>query len=31
MICKKLQECIDGQLAGISLAECDNRNQSVCI
>ena len=31
MICKKLEECINGELQNNSLEKCDNRNRMNCI
>lgn len=31
MICKKLEECINGELQSASLEKCDNKNRMNCI
>ena len=31
MICRKLEECINGELNSNSLEKCDNKNQANCI
>lgn len=31
MICRKLEECINGELKSNSLEECDNKNRLNCI
>ncbi len=31
MICNNLKECINEQLSGVHLGECDNKNKNTCI